>query len=100
MSLWIGAIEYILVQFSCEVSCESMDLRLLLLHCECDSIEHFHRLLVVLWQFLVFLSVRVWNVSKCEYWLGLVTTWKVSRVDLYNVWQFKWVMLLVQRNTI
>lgn len=74
VGLGVRAVEDILVQLSCKVTSEAMDLRLFLSNLEGNSVEHLHALLVSLWQFSILFSVWIGTVSEGKHWLRFIPT--------------------------
>jgi hypothetical protein len=89
---WVRAIEDILVELSCEVTSETMNFSLILLHSEDYFIEFLHACTLALtiprYVFidLFIFSLRVRQVSECKYLLGLLTAGERSREYSDNVW--------------
>ena len=99
MSRRISAIENILVELSCKITSKSMNLGRIYLHFEFKSIKHLHTLFTILLQIFVFFGIWVRTMSKSKYRSWLITTGEVGRVNFDHIRQFKWVKLLINRNS-
>lgn len=91
---WIGAVENVLVEFSCEVPTKSMNLTLFFLNCKNNPIIFLQALLLTLCFTLEFFLIRVWQMSESEYFPSLIPTWESCWVDLHDVRELEGIQLL------
>lgn len=94
VSCWVSAVKDVLVELSCEVACEPMDLTLILTNSENLPVVLLHSLAFVLRNLLQLGIVRVRNVPEGEHFLSFSSAWEGSRVDPNNVRQLERVHLL------
>jgi len=71
-----------------------MDFRLLLLADKELSVIHLQWLTLTLRQLLEFWVVRVWKMSESEYFLSLFSARPGCVVNLDNIGELEWVLLL------